>query len=69
MSKPQTRFRRRLEQHQVGLLALGQLALAYRSVAESQDEKLEKRPVRRVRVDDENGRHGATFGSGRGNVE
>jgi len=69
VSKSQTRFGRRLEQHQVGLLALGQLALAYRSVTEPQDEKLEERPVRRVGIDDENGRHGATFVSSRGNGE
>jgi hypothetical protein len=69
VSKPQARFGRRLEQRQVGFLALGQLAPADRSVTEPQDEKLEERPVRRIRVDDENSRHGANFGSGRGNGE
>jgi hypothetical protein len=36
-------------------------------VPESQDENLEQRPVRRVRIDDEDGRHGATVATGRGN--
>jgi len=67
VSKPQTRSGRRLEQHQVGLFAGGQLALPDRSVPESQDEKLEQRPVRRVWIDDENGRHEATVVGGRGN--
>jgi hypothetical protein len=67
VSKPQTRLGRRLEQHQVGLFAGGQLALPDRMVPESQDENLEQRPVRRVRIDDEDGRHGATVATGRGN--
>ena len=41
VSKPQTRLGSRLEQHQVRLLALGQLTLADRSMTEPQDEKLE----------------------------
>lgn len=67
MSKPQTGSGRRLEQHQIGRLAFAQLALADRSVTEPQDEKLEQRPVRRIRVHDQNGRHGANVAPGRGN--
>jgi len=55
--KPQTRPGRRLEQHQIGLLALGQLALADRFVTEPQDEELKKRPVGRIRIHDQDGRH------------
>jgi hypothetical protein len=66
VSKPQTRFGRRLEQHQVGRLAFAQLTLADRSMTEPQDEELEQRPVRRVRIDNQNGRHGTTFARGRG---
>lgn len=66
MSKPQTRSGRGLEQHQVGRLAFAQLTLADRSVTEPQDEELEQRPVRRVGIDDQNGRHGTTFARGRG---
>jgi len=47
-----------VEQHQIRLLALNQLALADRSVTEPQDKELEQRPVRRIRIHDQNGRHG-----------
>jgi len=57
MSKPQTRLGSRLEQQQIGLLALGQLALADRSMTEPQDEKLEERPVGGIRIHDQDGRH------------
>jgi hypothetical protein len=66
VSQPQTRFGRRLEQHEVGRLAFDQLSLADRCVTESQDEKLEERPVRRIGIDDENGRHGPTVVTTRG---
>ena len=55
--QPQARPGSRLEQHQVGLLALGQLALADRSVTEPQNEELEKRPIGRIWIDDQDGRH------------
>ena len=55
--KPQTRLGSRLQQHQIGLLALGQLSLADRSVTEPQDEELEQRPVGRIRIYDQDGRH------------
>ena len=38
VSKPQSGSGSRLEQHEIGLLALGQLTLADRSVTEPQDE-------------------------------
>ena len=57
LCKPQTRPGSRLEQHQIGLLALGQLSLTDRSMTEPQDEELKKRPVGRIRINDQDGRH------------
>jgi len=59
VSQPQTRTGSGLEQHQIGLLTLGQLALADRSVTEPQDEELQQRPVGRIGIDDQDGRHEA----------
>jgi hypothetical protein len=37
-------------------------------VTEPQDEKLQQRPVGRIRIDDQDGRHGPSFALGRGPV-
>ena len=54
---PQAQARRRLEQHEFGLLALSQLPLADRSITEPQDEKLEQRPRSRIGIGDQDRSH------------
>jgi hypothetical protein len=54
---PHSRARRRFQQHEMGVLALGQLPLSDRSVTEPQDKHLEQRPRCRIGILDQDGRH------------
>ena len=65
---PQSRARRRFEQHEIGVLALGQLPLPDRSMTEPQNEHLEQRPGCRIGILDQDGRHQAMIARNRTNV-
>jgi DNA-binding response OmpR family regulator len=65
--EPHARWRRRLEQDEVGLCAFDPLPRPDRPVAEAQREELEQRPIGRIRVDNQDGRHGGSLGLERGN--
>jgi DNA-binding response OmpR family regulator len=65
--EPHARSRRRLEQDEVGLCPFDPFARTDRPVAQAQGEKLEERPIGRIRVDNENGGHGKSLDLRRGN--
>jgi len=65
--EPHAWSRRRLEQDEVGLCPFDPLARADRPVAEPHGKKLEERPIRRIRVDNQNGGHGKSLDLPRGN--